>query len=120
MAESADASIDPYVQILEPGIAKMLIPGSDYAVSGLTVGSAPFLAANVLVCRHESGTAELLEQVMLEATVYQHKMAAVKALVALGKSNIVRNSLAYGKLGNTQPRSGICWWGEIHFHSYVH
>ncbi|HQW19495.1 MAG TPA: hypothetical protein PLI90_02345 [Rhodocyclaceae bacterium] len=46
MAEPADASIDPYVQILEAGIAKMLVPGSQYAVSGLKVGNAPFLAAN--------------------------------------------------------------------------
>jgi len=100
MAEPANASIDPYVRILEAGIAKMLVPGSQYAVSGLKVGTAPFLAVNVLVCRNESGTAEFLERVMLEATVYQHKMAAVKGMVALGKSDVVSKSLADGKLGN--------------------
>ena len=100
MVEPADASIDPYMQILEAGIAQMLVPGSQYAVSGLKVGYAPFLAANVLACRHEPGTVEFLERVMLNATVYQHKMAAVKALVALGKSDLVGKSLVDGKLGN--------------------
>lgn len=105
MAEPADASIDPYVQILEAGIAKMLIPGSDYAVSGLTVGYAPFLAANVLVCRNASGTVELMERVMLKATIIQHKLAATKALVALGKSDVVRKQLADGKLGNMSTKA---------------
>lgn len=100
IAEPADASIDPYVQILEAGIAKMLAPGSEYAVSGRSVGYAPYLAANVLACRHEPGTVEFLGRVMLNATVYQHKMASVKALVALGKSDVVKQSLADGKLGN--------------------
>ncbi len=100
MAEPADASIDPYVQILEAGIAKMLAPGSEYAVSGRSVGYAPYLAANVLACRHEPGTVEFLIRVMLNATVYQHKMASVKALIALGKSDVVKQSLADGKLGN--------------------
>lgn len=101
VAEAADASINPYVQILEAGIAKTLVPGSLYAVSGLKVGTAPFLAANLLVCRNKPGTSDFLERVMLNATVYQHKMAAVKALVALGKSDVVSKSLADGKLGNT-------------------
>lgn len=105
MAEPADASIDPYVQILEAGIATTLRPGSDYAVSGLTVGYAPFLAANVLVCRHEHGTAELLERVMLNATIIQHKLAATKALVTLGKSDVVRKQLADGKLGNISTKA---------------
>ena len=105
MAEPANASIDPYVQILEAGIATMLRPGSDYAVSGLTVGSAPFLAANVLVCRHEPGTVELLERVMLKATIIQHKLAAMKALVSLGKSDVVRKELAEGKLGNISTKA---------------
>ncbi len=100
MAEPADASIDPYVRILEAGIAKMLIPGSEYAVSGRSVGYAPYLAANVLACRHEPGTVELLERVMLNATIIQHKMASVKALIALGKSDVVKKNLADGKLGN--------------------
>lgn len=104
IAEPADASIDPYVQILEAGIAKMLVPGSQYAVSGLKVGNAPFLAANVLVCRNEPGTAEFLERVMLNATIYQHKMAAVKALVAMGKSDVVGKSLTDGKLGNISTK----------------
>lgn len=104
MVEPYDASIDPYMQILEAGIAKMLIPGSQYAVSSLKVGYAPFLAANVLVCRNEPGTVELLERVMLNATVYQHKMAAVKALVALGKSDLVGKSLVDGKLGNISTK----------------
>jgi len=106
IAEPADASIDPYVQILEAGIAKMLVPGSLYAVSGERVGYAPFLAANVLVCRNALGTVELLERVMLNATVYQHKMAAVKALVALGMANMVSKSLADGKLGNISIKVG--------------
>ncbi len=100
MAEPSDAAIDPYVQILEAGIAKMLVPGSTYAVPGPKVGNAPFLAANALVCRNKPGTTEFLERVMLNATVYQHKMAAVKALVTLGKSDMVSKSLADGKLGN--------------------
>lgn len=105
MAEPADASINPYVQILEGGIATMLRPGSDYAISGLTVGSAPFLAANVLVCRHEPGTVELLERVMLNATIIQHKLAAMKALVSLGKSDVVRKQLTDGKLGNISTKA---------------
>ena len=106
MVEPADASIDPYMQILEAGIAQMLVPGSQYAVSGLKVGYAPFLAANVLACRNEPGTVEFLERVMLNATVYQHKMAAVKALVALGMANMVSKSLADGKLGNISIKVG--------------
>lgn len=105
MAEPADASIDPYVQILEAGIAKMLIPGSDYAVSGQKVGDAPYLAANVLVCRHEPGTVEFLERIMLNATIIQHKLAAMKALVSLGKSNAVRKQLTDGKLGNISTKA---------------
>lgn len=105
MAEPADASIDPYVQILEAGIAKMLTPGSNYAVSGQKVGYAPFLAANVLVCRHEPGTVELLERVMLNATIIQHKLAAMKALVSLGKSDVVRKQLTDGKLGNISTKA---------------
>lgn len=104
VVEGADASIEPYVQILEAGIAKMLVPGSQYAVPGLKVGYAPFLAANVLVCRNERGTAEFLERVMLNATVYQHKMAAVKALVALGKSDVVSKNLTDGRLGNISTK----------------
>lgn len=100
MVEPPDASTDPYVQILEAGIAKMLVPGSEYAVPGPKVGNAPFLAANVLVCRNKPGITEFLERVMLNATVYQHKMAAVKALIALGKSDMVSKRLANGKLGN--------------------
>lgn len=100
MAEPADASIDPYMQILEAGVAKMLAPESEYAVSGRSVGYAPYLAANVLACRHEPGTVELLERIMLKATITQHKMASVKALVALGKSDLVKKSLVDGKLGN--------------------
>lgn len=100
MVELPDASTDPYIQILEAGIAKMLVPGSQYAVPGPKVGNAPFLAANVLVCRNKPGTALFLERVMLNATVYQHKMAAVKALVALGKVGMVSKSLTDGKLGN--------------------
>ena len=105
MVESTESSIDPYVQILEAGIAKMLTPGSDYAVSGLKVGDAPFLAANVLVCRHGPGTDELLERVMLNATVIQHKLAATKALLSLGKSDVVRKQLADGKLGNISTKA---------------
>lgn len=104
MVEPSDASINPYVQILEAGIAKMLVPGSQYAVPGPKVGNAPFLAANVLVCRNEPGTAEVMERVMLNATVLQHKMAAVKGLVALGRSDIVSQSLADGKLGNISTK----------------
>lgn len=105
MADPADASVDPYVQILEAGIATMLRPGSDYAVSGLTVGYAPFLAANVLVCRHEPGAVEFLERVMLNATIIQHKLAAMKALVSLGESDVVRKFLADGKLGNLSTKA---------------
>lgn len=105
MVESTESSIDPYLQILEAGITKMLTPGSDYAVSGLKVGDAPFLAANVLVCRHEPGTDELLERVMLNATVIQHKLAATKALVSLGKSDVVKKQLADGKLGNISTKA---------------
>lgn len=76
------------------------ISGEAHAVPGPKVGNAPFLAANVLVCRNKPGTTEFLERVMLNATVYQHKMAAVKALVTLGKSDMVSKSLADGKLGN--------------------
>lgn len=105
MAEPADASIVPYMRILEAGIAKMLVPGSEYAVSGRSIGYAPYLAANVLVCRHEPGTVELLERVMLNATVIQHKLAAMKALVSLGKSDVVRKQLADGKLGNISTKA---------------
>lgn len=104
MVEPSDASIDPYVQILEAGIAKMLVSGSQYAVPGPKIGNAPFLAANVLVCRNEPSTAEFLERVMLNATVLQHKMAAVKGLVALGRSKLVSKSLADGKLGNISTK----------------
>ncbi len=104
IAEPSDASIDPYVKLMEAGIAKMLIPGSEYAVPGPKVGNAPFLAANVLVCRNEPGTAEFLERVMLNATVYQHKMAAVRGLVALGKTDVVSKSLTSGQLGNISAK----------------
>lgn len=104
MAEAADASIDPYLQIMEAGIAKMLVPGSQNAVSGLKVGNAPFLAANVLACRNRPGTTEFLERVMLDATIYQHKMASVKALIALGKSSLVSKHLTKGKLGNVSTK----------------
>jgi hypothetical protein len=104
VAEAADALIDPYVQILEAGIAKMLAPGFLYAASGRKVGATPLLASNVQVCRKDSGTAEFLEKVMLEATVYQHKKAAVTSMGALGKSGVVSKSLADGKLGNISTK----------------
>ena len=114
MAEPANASIDPYVHILEAGIAKMLVPGSQYAVSGQKVGYAPFLAANVLVCRNRPGTTEMLERVMLNATIIQHKMAAVRALIALGESDVVSKSLADGKLGIISSKARDLLAGHDH------
>ena len=104
VSEPADASVDPYLQIMEAGIARMLVPGSLNAVPAPKVGQAPFLAANVLVCRNKPGTLEFLEKIMLRATVYQHKLAAAKALFALGSTELLRKNLASGELGNLSQK----------------
>ena len=98
--EDGAESDDVYRTILDAGIAKMLRPGSETTVASSILGEVPFFAANVIVCRNQSGAKEELRKVFLQATIRQHKLASAKGLIALGDTEFVREQLNKGRLGD--------------------
>lgn len=98
--EDSIAPDDVFRTILDAGIAKMLRPGTDTTVSSAVVGEVPFVAANVIVCRNQSGAKEELRKILLQATIRQHKLASAKGLIALGDQEFVREQLNKGRLGD--------------------
>ena len=78
----------------------MLRPGSETTVASSILGEVPFFAANVIVCRNQSGAKEELRKVFLQATIRQHKLASAKGLIALGDTEFVREQLNKGRLGD--------------------
>lgn len=95
-----DAPADPYFAILEAGVAKMLVQDSKVTVSSWTVGEAPSIAANMLVCLNHPGTVERLGFVLENATIRQHKIQSAKALIALGQAETVKKLHRSGSLGD--------------------
>jgi hypothetical protein len=102
--ESVDAPVDTYLKIMRAGISPMIAPGAMTTVPGANVGDAPFVAANVLACRKQPGSADVLDMVLTQATIRQHKLASAKALIAMGKSDLVRQRLNSGVLGDVSSR----------------
>lgn len=102
--EAADAPVDAYLKILQAGIAPMIASGSMHTAPGANVGDAPFVAANVLACRNQPGSADELDMVLTRATIRQHKLASAKALIAMGKTDLLRQRLNSGALGDVSTR----------------
>ncbi len=95
-----NAPDDIYKEIMKEGLADMVFANPRVTIASTTAGDAPFVAANVLACRNSPGTKDLMEKVMLQATIRQHKLAAARALIAMGYSEQVRLRLREGSLGD--------------------
>lgn len=102
--EPASAPIAPYMAILEAGKPDAVLPGPVVSAPVSGVQDIPFVAANVLVCRNLPGTADYLENVLLNANVLQHRMAAAKGLLALGERQRIERLLAENRLGSEHGR----------------
>lgn len=102
--EDADAPVDTYLEIMKAGIAPMIAPGALTTVPAANVEDAPFVAANVLACRNQPGSVDELDLVLMRATIRQHKLASAKALIAMGKTDLVRQRLKSGVLGDVSSR----------------
>lgn len=95
---------DIYRTVMNAGIAPMLRPGSLTTVGFTRASDTPFVAANVMVCRNQPGVKEALRKVALEATIYQHKIAAAKGLLTMGDGPFLRDHLRAGSLGDVSVR----------------
>lgn len=102
--DSTSGASEPYWTILEAGIIKSAWSNGLTVIADDHVQMAPYIAANVLACNNAPGTAERLERVLLEATRLQHKLASAKALVLMGKKDVVSKHLNAGKLGNVSNK----------------
>jgi hypothetical protein len=99
--DSTSGADQPYWTILEAGIIKSAwTKDSLIAIYDDFIQMAPYIAANVLACNNEAGTAERMENILLNATRSQHKLASAKALMLMGKKDVVSKHLNAGKLGN--------------------
>lgn len=98
--EDPAAPDDIYRTIMLSGIRRMLLPGSLHTVGFERSSTSSQTAANVIACRNQAGGKEVLRKVLLEATVRQHKTTAVMALILMGDSDFVRESLKKNLLGD--------------------
>jgi len=76
-----------WLKVLEKGIAPGRLDPANPVVT--ESGNAPDIAANVLACRKDASLVPRLEAVVRDAGSLQHKVAAAKALKAMGRSDIV-------------------------------
>ncbi len=102
--EDSNEPDDIYRTVMYAGIAPMLRPGSLNTVGDPRASDTPYVAANVIVCRNQPGAKEVLRKVALEATISQHKMAAVKGLLTLGDTGFLNEQLSKGRLGDVSNR----------------
>lgn len=98
--EDESSPDDVFRAILEAGVYPMLRQGHQSSEGVSATGDAPYLAANVMICRDQPGTKETFRRVLLGATIRQHKLAAAKALIHIGDTNFVRKELRDGNLGD--------------------
>ena len=95
-----NAPDDIYKEIMMDGLVAMVHANPRVTIASTTAADAPFVAANVLACRNNPGTKELMERVLLQATIRQHKLAAAHALIAMGYREQVQLRLRDGSLGD--------------------
>ena len=95
-----NAPDDIYKEIMMDGLVAMVHANPRVTIASTTAADAPFVAANVLACRNNPGTKELMERVLLQATIRQHKLAAAHALIAMGYRELVQLRLRDGSLGD--------------------
>jgi hypothetical protein len=102
--EPASASIEPYLKIMEAGIVNEITPGgSKISVGDAAIGLAPLIAANILACRNRPGTAERLAHVLKHASIVQHRLGAARALIAMGKRDVLQKMVVGNGLGDMTP-----------------
>ncbi|MBZ0096046.1 MAG: hypothetical protein K8H75_11865 [Sulfuricella sp.] len=85
--------------ILEAGIATWQGADTAFTVPGLSVGRAPYIAANVLVCQGDKKTVKRLVRVVTDSVISQHKAAAGKALAVLD-AKALQQLINQGKTGD--------------------
>lgn len=83
---AGDASF--WMGILAAGVEKTKFANPDNPVSARTGGDAPRIAGNILACSGDLSLVPELERIAYATTVYQHKLAAAKALAALGRPDV--------------------------------
>ena len=80
-------SNEVWLKVLEKGIAPGKLNPSNPVMT--ESGNAADIAANVLACKQDASLVPRLEAVVHDAGSLQHKVAAAKALKAMGRSDIV-------------------------------
>lgn len=104
VVEDSAQSDQPYRNVLGAGIARMLADSPRFTVAAESVGNAADVAANVIACRAQPGSRELLRDVLMKATITQHKLAAARGLIAIGDRQFVEESLRDGALGDVASK----------------